>query len=488
MAASIKKNYVYNTLLTFLNILYPVLSFAYVSRILGPHLLGKVNIALSFAGYFVLVACIGIPTYGTREIAKVRDNGRALSKTFTELFTLNFLSTFIALLLYCTIFLSIDKWRSDSILFFAAGLSVLSNIISVDWFYQGTENYRYISLRNAIVRTLSLLTIFLVIKQGSNYLIYVIILSLSTIISNLFAIHKTRSFIKFDFQAIDLKKHFRPLLFISGSILMAAVYNNLDSVLLGFLSGDAPVGLYATAIKINKLLIPIVTSIGVVLIPRFSYYFNNNLQSEIANLSRRSITFIFFFAFPLTTIILVLAPQIVSILAGNRFSEAVLATSIISPIILVIGCSNFLGMQLLFPSGKENIVFYSTLAAAIVNFSLNIWLIPIYKQNATAFSLVCAESTVLAVQYFYLRYKNPGFRLFDIACIRYGLLSTLCGTAIFPLTMVVKKPLLCFCIAGCLFALLYGGSLLVLRDTLINDIRYIIWNRIFPKSMKKAST
>ena len=86
---SLKLNFIMNAILTMSQFIFPLITFPYISRILLPAGTGKVSFATSVISYFALFAQLGIPTYGIRACAKVRDNKKELTRTVQELFIIN---------------------------------------------------------------------------------------------------------------------------------------------------------------------------------------------------------------------------------------------------------------------------------------------------------------------------------------------------------------------------------------------------------------
>jgi len=139
---SIKKNFFHNILFIISNILFPIVSFSYTSRILGPEGIGKVQFVITFAQYFVMVAALGIPVYGIREIAKAKGDQRRLNNLFSELLLINLLTSAILLVIYVTVVSVIGWFHNDLTFYILGGLLVLFGFSTLDWFYAGTEQFQ----------------------------------------------------------------------------------------------------------------------------------------------------------------------------------------------------------------------------------------------------------------------------------------------------------------------------------------------------------
>lgn len=397
---SIKKNFMYNTLLKILNMIFPLITFPYVARILTAEGVGKVDFSLSVIQYFILIAQIGIPTYAIRECAKHRDDREKLSKTVQEILVINALMIFIAYLLFFITMFSVNKLANYQTLLMIMSINIITTSIGIEWFYQAIEEYRYITIRSLFVKLLSLILVFTFIKQENDYVLYGLITVLSVSLGNIFNIVHVNKYITLfkRFKNYNFKRHIKPIVVLFAMSLSISIYVNLDTVMLGFISGDHSVGLYAAANKILKVVLALVTSLGVVLLPRMSYYIQNNAFNEINKLIKKSLDFILMISIPAVVGIFMLAEPIIYLFAGNDYTDAVLAVKIMSPIIIAMGLSNLIGIQVLISHGREKITLISTIIGAFINFSLNIVLISRFQQNGAAIGTLIAEVAVIITQ------------------------------------------------------------------------------------------
>ena len=298
---SVKYNFVMNTILKMSSFLFPLITFPYVSRVLGLELNGKIAFASSYVSYFTMVAQLGIPTYGIRACAKIRDNKEKLSKTVQELLIINScMVVFSYLALILTMF-TIPKVIENRSLVMLSSVSVILTCIGMDWFYQATEQYDYITARNIIFKFISIGLMFAFVREPKDYIIYAGINVLGTVGSNILNFIRIRKYVSLSFvNNLDLRKHLKPILVFFLFTVSATIYTNLDSVMLGFLSTDKQVGLYAASIKMRNILYSLVTSIGTVLLPRASYLIQKKEYMRFEEIIRTSFQFIVAISVPLT--------------------------------------------------------------------------------------------------------------------------------------------------------------------------------------------
>lgn len=401
---SIKKSFFHNVLFLLSNILFPLISFSYASRIIGPEGFGKIQFILAFTQYFVLVAAMGISIFGVREIAKVRHNKRLLSKYISELLIINLIGSIIALGLYLIIIFSFDKFQDDFSLYLLGGLIVFSGFSTLDWFYNGTEEFHFLSIRSITIKSFALLGLFLFVKSSNDLFYYFIVVIFSVLGNNIWNLYKIRKLITFKFRHLDFKRHIPVLLTFLGTTVSISIYTVVDTLLLGFLADDVSVGYYTAAVKINKISIPIATALGVVLIPRITQSIANNDHKLLQSLTSKSFSFICLIGIPITFGLLVFAPEFIVSVSGVTFSKAILTMQITAPLALLIGFGHIFGFQLLIPAGLERKYLIATILGMLISVTLNLILIGKLKDVGTAIATVSGEFIVSLIS-FYFVYK-----------------------------------------------------------------------------------
>ncbi len=401
---SIKKNLFYNIILSVSNILFPIISFPYAAKILGPEGTGVTNFVLSFSQYFTFFAALGIPIYGGREIAKVRDDLKARSNLFWELNIIRMVTSFIVMIPYMILIFTIGKLETNLVMFLWGGIYILINVTSIEWFFSGLEDFKYITVRSVLVKLLSLIVLFVFVRKPSDVLIYFLINLFALLLNGFFNIKYASKYIKwrsFDFSSFTFRHHFKPLIYIFWGSFAINVYVYLDTIILGFMSTNKAVGLYSASTKISKISLTIITALGAVLVPRLSYAVAKNNKKEIDRLLSHSFNFVFTIGVPIALGTFIMASEIITLFSGKQFAEAVTSLQIMSPIVLIIGLANIFSVQILTPLAKDKYVMYGAIVGAILSILLNFILIPFYNQNGAAITYVAAELIVTLVVYKY---------------------------------------------------------------------------------------
>lgn len=466
---SLKNNFIFNIFRIMTNLLFPIITFPYVSRILNPEGIGKVTFTNSISAYFLMFASLGIPLYGIREVAKVRDNKEKLEKSTSEIFVLNLITTIVVITFYFGA-LYLGYLGKERYLLEIMSLNIFLTFLGVEWFYQGIEEYKYITIRSTIFRIISLILIFILVRTKDDYIIYGAITILSTVGSNIFNFFKLKTFTKLSFENLNIKRHLRPILTIFSMNIAISIYTNLDNVMLGYKSTEISVGLYSSGIKLVKLVLGIVTSLGAVMLPRISNYIHNGMENELKNLLDKAFKFIMLLSLPCFLGLYLTSKEIILIFSGEGFIDAIETMKYLTPIIIFIALSNFVGIQILYPRGKERKVLISVIVGAIVNFSLNWILIPKYAQNGAAISTTIAEGLVLLIQVI-LGYKYLNFIKFNFEFFKVIIATIFMGIMI----VIFSKYHLDNIYLSLLYKILIGGSsyliaLIVLKDKFIYEI------------------
>ncbi len=417
---TIKKNAVYNVMLSVSQVLFPVLVFPYVSRVLGPKGMGSIGFVESFTQYFILLAALGIPLYGVREIAKVRSNQYDRSLVFSELLCIHFLSTLFVSVIFVALFLSVPRLSDYQMLFWIGTGMLFGQVFLIEWLFQGLEAFKYITWRSLSVRVLAIVLIFLLVRDEGDVLMYYGI-SLLTVLGNLsMNVLYARRFVGLKFKGLKLRRHLKPLVYFYSFGIVVSVYTLLDTAILGFFRGDLDVGYYTTAVKLNKLLITVLTALTLVTIPALSQAYQSADQDRIMALLHKSFGYMVLIGIPAWIGVAIYAEEFIALFAGPKYLPAILSLQLMAPTILVVGLSNVFGMQVLNPSNHERFFLRAALIGMMVSVLLNMILIPYMGHRGASTTTLVTELVVLVFLYRYSKRVvdfSPEWRLLFKAAI-----------------------------------------------------------------------
>lgn len=444
----IKKNFLYNLALTISTIIFPIVTFPYASRILGPEGIGKVQFVTSFGQYFVLIAALGIPVYGVREVAKLRHHTIKLKQFFTEMVMLNFITSVLFLSVYLILVVNIKSLYKDFDFYLVATLMVFLGFCNIDWFFSGLERFKFIAIRSLLIKSIALIALFVLVKQKSDDIYFLWITIGTMVLNNIWNIWSARSYLNLGLiRKISLKKHIKPLIYIFSTVAAISVYAFLDTVILGFLKGYTDVGYYTAASKINKITIPVLTSLGTVLIPQISQAFKSKNMDEVQRLAKYSFDFVIFLGIPMTCGLIALAPELIIMFSGEDFSNAILPMQIFAPVVLIIGLSNVWAIQILTPAGRDRQVTTSVAIGVVVSLVLNFALIPHFAYLGAAVANVLSELAVMCGFAYFSSFVIQ--RLFDYKLI---IKTTLISLTFIPITYFLRHFLISNHLIICLLA------------------------------------
>ena len=475
---SLKKNVALNMTKTLLSLIFPLITFPYASRILLPEGIGKVNFARSFIDYFIIIATLGISTYGIRETAKIRDDRGLLSKISREIITINIISTVISYLLLFIAIFYIPKLSDYRLLLIVISAKILFTALGLDWLYGGMEDYKYITTRSVIFQIVSVILLFLFVHRPEDYLKYAFIAVFANVGSNILNwIHSKKYIDLLSKTALELKKHLKPIFILFAMAVLTKIYVVLDVTMLGFICNDWEVGIYTAAEKVNKIILSFVVAACTVLLPRLSYYSEKNEVNKFSDLVHRGFNVLLLVSVPCCIGLSLVSYQVIMLVSGENYISAVPLMRIMSPIIMIIGLSNFIGMQLFMPLRKEKYTLYSVICGAVVNFSLNLILIPKYQAFGAAISTICAEMIVTAVQLVLARdiiNLKSVLKQFTV----YLLDSLAMGLSVFIIIKNIENVLIGFLCGVASGVVVYGLLLLLQKNELIYASIKIIKGRL----------
>lgn len=480
---SVKFNFIMNMILTASSFLFPLITFPYISRVLLVEANGKLTFATSVMNYFVMVASLGLPTYGIRACAKVREDKEQLSKTTQELLIINIIMTMLTFLVFAGAIFVVPQLAEEKVLFFVYAIGMILTSMGATWFYSALEQYAYITVCSVVFKIISLVMMFLWVRSPEDYIKYGAISVIAGSGSYVINLLNLRKYISFQKKwHYDFKQHMKPILVFFAMSAAISVYTNLDVVMLRFMKGNVEVGYYNAGIKVKTILVTVITSLGTVLLPRLSYYIQKKENKAFYQMVGKAVNFVVLLGMPLTLYFMIFAKESILFLAGAEYVKgAVTPMIILMPTILLIGLSNITGIQVLTPQGKEKRVLYSILWGAAIDFLLNLILIPRYSSSGAAFATLMAELAVLVVQCVYLRdilkQITGQVKLFKIvlATAAAGILG--CAVK----SMVELSAFWVLCISAIVFFGIYGIVLLLVKEPFIYEMLEIAMKKVWKK-------
>lgn len=480
--SSLKINMILNTIRGVLGIVFPLISFPYVSRILGAENLGKYDFANSIVSYFVLLSALGIYSYTVREGARFRNDKKQIKRFADEIFTINIVATVVAYILLFLVVLIVNKLHDYNSLIFVLSFQIIFKTIGVEWIYTIYEDFLYITLRSIIIQIASLILMFAFINTKDDYILYAGIVTLASGGSSIFNYLHVKKYLKINFtKSLNLKKHLNPILLIFATSIAITVYVSSDTTILGFMCDDETVGIYSVSVKIYNIVKTILISILSVTIPRLAFYLGNDnihkFTETVNNLFKTLISLVM----PAVIGIYILSSEIVLIVAGEEYLQAVSSLKLLSIALVFCLFSWIWGQCVLMTLKKEKVLFYATAISAIVNVLMNFLFIPLWNENAAAITTIIAEGVCLLINVWYGRKYVKIEKLAGIT-IKVCLGCLMICLITFVLRLLEWSHWLLFVIADVfLSVVVYSGIEIILKNECFFETFNQLKNKIYRK-------
>lgn len=394
---SLKKNLLYSVLLVVANYVFPFLTYPYVSRVLGVTGIGACNFVDSVINYFILFATLGVDTYGIREVAKHKGDKVKLDRIFSSIFLVHLILTAIMLLLLVISTLTVPQLIAHKDLMLIGGFKLVFNCLMVEWLYKGLEDFKLITLRSVVVKSIYVVAVFILVRERGDIWLYYLLSTLMVIANALVNIVFARRKVSLVFSGLDLKATFRSLIALGVYLIMTSMYTTFNTTFLGFVSGETEVGYYSNATKIYYMVMAVFTAFTSVMIPRMSELVSSGETERFKSFFQAAVDILFGFSFPIIIWMVFAASDIVRVIAGPEFGGSVLPMQVIAPLVFIIGYEQILALQTLLPLGKDKILLRNSVIGAILGVVLNCVLVPFFASLGASIVWIVTEVLVLVL-------------------------------------------------------------------------------------------
>ena len=452
--------------------LFPLITFPYVCRVIEADGIGQINFFQSIISYISLFTCLGIPMYAIREIARDRSDVVQMNRTAMEILLLHSMLTLVGYAIVAILCLTVPQIQVNIPLFLILSLTIFFTAIGCEWFYQGIEDFKYITIRGLIIKTVSVVLLFIFVKSKTDLLYYGCYTVFGVLGGNIFNFFRLRKYIHREniiFSELHIKRHVKPVLKVFSFSVVTSIYLQLNTVLLGFLKNTLAVGYFAAATKVMQMLLTMSACLGSVMMPRASHLIAENKKDEFNRLIQKSYDFTLAIALPMTIGLIFCAPSLITALCGVKFEHSILPSQIIAPIILLVAISNVFGIQVLFPKGKINIVTFCCCIGAVADLILNLCLIPFFSYIGTSIAYLGAEVATTVSMYFIGRKYIP-IIYFKKSHLTYVLGCIVMAFALYGLSLLQLPTLTILLLQGCCGVLAYFIILCICKDEMLVQI------------------
>lgn len=393
----VKRNFLYNSVLTLSNYIFPLIVYPYVSRVLGVSNIGICNFVDSIVHWFILVSMMGMTILGNREMAAIGDDRERRNRSFSELMLLNLATTVLAAAGLLVAIFTVPKLFVYRNLLYIGVLKLFANYFCIDWYFRGTEDFRYITGRTIFVKILYVAAVFLFIRKAEDYPVYYLLTVLMLVGNALINLFYARRSVSLTLQGLTPSHYLKPFLMLGMYMVLTSLYVTLNVTYLGFVAGDEQVGYYSTASKLYSIVIAFFSAFTGVMLPRMSSLVSENRIGEFRRMIDKTFDILMTFAIPLVIYACLCAPEIVRIFAGSGYEGAYVPARIMMPLILVVGLEQVFVIQILMPNKRDRSIFLNSCAGAAMGILLNLLLVSRLQAVGSAIVWLSCETTVLVL-------------------------------------------------------------------------------------------
>ena len=465
---SVIKNYIYNTIYQVMLLFIPLITMPYLTRIFLPEQLGINTYTLSIANYFMLFGMLGMQLYGNRQIAYVRNNKKKLSMTFWSLYLTQLVTCIIALILYYLfVNFCVDE---NKIIYLIQGLNVLSVAIDISWLFMGLEDFKKVVIRNTIVKIVGLVSIFLFVKSSDDLAIYTFLTVAVNIIGFIIMWLYVPKYVgKVNIDIDIIKKTVKPLVKLFLPQIATQVYTLLARTMVGALSTNDQVAFYDYSQKIVRMVLALITSIGVVLLPRVSNIIGSGKKDVVPKVIEKTFKFVSYISIPMAIGLMSISQILVSWFLGPEYSQVGYLSAISSLIIIAVSWANIIGVQYLIATKQENKYTVSIMIAAVINLFMNLILIKKYGALGAVISLIVAEYVGVIIQIILIRKQLPISSMLR-GVIRYFIVAIIMGIIVFVIGKLINNPFIANIVQGVIGLVIYISVMFILKDEIQKEI------------------
>ncbi len=471
--SSVKKNFGWNLLLTVSGYVFPLLTFPYITRVLGAEKLGLANFAMSFVDYAVLFSTLGLSYIGCREISQNAGNQEKLNDVFSRLVTLHLGMSLVILLVYLSCIFYIPEFSSHKELYLVGIVKIFTNILLVEWLYGGLQKFKFVTIRSLIVKVLYVCGIFIFVHNPDDYDKYFYLSIAQVALNGAINWRFSRKFVSFKLKIHNCKDYFFPVLSMGLNLFLLSFYSTFNVLYLGMKCSTESVGYYTTSVKLYSILIAVISAFNGVLMPYLNNLYGQGNLVKFRETVEKTIPIIFITAIPIIVIGTVFARDIIFLIAGDGYERAIYPFQIVLIQVLLVGIAQILENQILLAFKKYKEILISTILSVSLAIAIIIIFVPQYAEIASAYSVAIPHIVEVALLYYFAK-KCIDFKFSFVTFIKITI-------SCIPIAAI------CICaqnfIQNGAIALIVGGSLSVIFYLIVQY--YVIKNEFVLSSIER---
>lgn len=450
------KNFLYNVAYQICIYIFPLITIPYISRVLGVSNIGVYSYTYSIVNSLMLFAMLGINNYGNREISKVRDDKKELSKKFFSIYSLQLIISFIICLIY--IIYLVFFCKEYRLIFGFQFISLISVCFDINWFYFGLEKFKMTINRNLFIKIFSMVLIFLLVKTQNDLWLYTIIMGLGVLLSQIYLVFKLRNYVeitKVSFK--EISSHLKGCLILFVPVLAYSIYRIMDKTMIGSMASVIELGYYENSEKLINIPISVITALGTVMLPHMSYLMKND-NDKFKEKINNSMELVLILSTTMAMGLFLISKDVSVIFFGSEYLKSGSIIKILSCTIIISAWASVVRTQFLIPQNKDKIYVCSTIGGAILNLVFNIILIREYGSYGACVGTICAELFVMLYQTILTRKDLDFYKYLNILlkCLAKGFVITgIAWGLTFKIDSIAVRMVLQIIICVILFIIIY---------------------------------
>lgn len=463
---SLSKNIIYNLILTFSGYLFPILTFPYVTRVLGPDTYGAANFVLSMVDYAVMLSSLGISAIGIREIAKCGGDENKLSSVFSSLLSLHIvLAAIVGVVYFAAIFL-VEQFRENYALYLVGFIKIVANVFLIEWLYSGLQNFRYITLRTIAVKALYVVAIFVFVKSESDILPYILTTVSLLFVNALINWWYSSNFVRFRFSLSGVRNYLAPSFSMGMTSILLSFYSTFIVLYLGFVCGSVSVGYYSTSIKLYAIFLSLLGAFNSGLMPYVNSLFGSGGKEAIKETISKSLNLVMMVAVPTAVFGILMANEIINVVAGAQYQNSILPFRIIILNVILVGLSQVTELQVLLTLNKTRQILFTTAVSVIFSVTIMLLFASKYGEIAAACAVTIPHVLETSLLYFFAR-RAINFRFPWKPVALYLLLSTGIVVMVFLTKRYIENIYIRLLSSSAIVVVLYVSSLFAVKDQMV---------------------
>lgn len=400
----VKKNFAYSSILTASNYIVPLITYPYVSRVLGVTNIGICNFVDSIVNYFILFSMMGVAATGIREIASNKHDQVKLNKTFTSLICLNGLFTLFATIIMLLLMYTIPQLYEYRDLLWIGVVKLFANCLLFEWFYKGLEDFKYITNCTLIVKSMYVVAVFTFVRTSDDYDTFFLLMTLMIVVNALInCIHSYKLVNLVDLREVNFLPYLKSFFTIGSYLILTSFYTSFNVAYLGFVTNSTEVGYYTTATKLFGVILAVFSAFTNVMLPKMSTLQSQGKMNEFVALIDKSVSALISFSIPAICLCLIFSSDIITLFAGNGYDGAILPARIMMPLIFVVGYEQILVLQILMPMKKDKAILFNSLVGATIGVLLNFSIVYYWKAIGSSIVWIVSEFVILVCSQYWVK-------------------------------------------------------------------------------------